>query len=942
MRRFAVSAVCTLAFACGGAGLAFAEGVNRSVGIADRRSDELPPATQTLLEAYPGLHTHVIGESIRAIFGSPMGEGATPEEAKDAWLAAHQGAFGITNLELAPFFSNDVSWGKFWVFAYKQTMAGIPVENTTGRILVLTGTPNKVVYAGGIFAQPPQNGFAADTVTAEQAVAMVGSMPLYQGLSTWTAPDMVIYAGEESHMANGSFTPVRAWKFVGDNGDLADRRKLTFFVDAATGRLVNARNEIHHVDVSGTVTGLGSPGTVPDIAGNPAASMVMPEIRVSITGGSTVFGNRDGTFTVPNAGSTAVTVTSSVAAGATTGGRWVTVNNSPGAEITASASVTPPGPANLIYNSAPSALTTAQVNAFVHTNHIHNFIKDRTSWTGMDIVMPANVNIASTCNAYYDGASINFYQAGGGCSNTSYSSVVAHEYGHGIVNNLGLSQGAFGEGFGDCCSELLYDDPVIGRNFQGTSPVRNYSPGQPEDPYPCAGSCGGEVHCCGEILGGFWWDVREQFGVAYGSAPGLTEVQQLFVDWSQITNGGSGSNSAHPQTIIEMLTVDDNDGDINNGTPNYSLICAAASAHSIPCPALSLVTFNFPSGLPTLLTPSTPTNIAVNVVGVAGTPTPGSGTVSYRVNGGSFTTIAMAQGAPNQYTATLPGVACGSLVDYYFTSGTSGGPASSPATAPAATYSVSAAYGTINVLTDDFQGNLGWSVGPADTATTGIWTRVDPVGTAAQPENDHTAGAGTICWVTGQGVVGGAIGDNDVDGGLTRLSSPVLNFAGASGATVEYWRWYSNDQGSAPNADTFRVEISNNGGTSWVLAETVGPTGAETAGGWFFHQINVASFVAPTNNVRVRFIAEDGGSGSIIEAAVDDFRAYALDCNPPAGCTGDLNNDGVIDIGDLTVLLANFGTASGAGPEDGDMDNDGDVDLSDLSGFLALFGTPCP
>ncbi|RMG39295.1 MAG: hypothetical protein D6725_05435 [Planctomycetota bacterium] len=59
---------------------------------------------------------------------------------------------------------------------------------------------------------------------------------------------------------------------------------------------------------------------------------------------------------------------------------------------------------------------------------------------------------------------------------------------------------------------------------------------------------------------------------------------------------------------------------------------------------------------------------------------------------------------------------------------------------------------------------------------------------------------------------------------------------------------------------------------------------------------------------------------------------------PP--CPGDFNSDGVVDIGDLSILLGNFGGAGG--PADGDMDGDGDVDLTDLASLLAVFGTPCP
>lgn len=58
-------------------------------------------------------------------------------------------------------------------------------------------------------------------------------------------------------------------------------------------------------------------------------------------------------------------------------------------------------------------------------------------------------------------------------------------------------------------------------------------------------------------------------------------------------------------------------------------------------------------------------------------------------------------------------------------------------------------------------------------------------------------------------------------------------------------------------------------------------------------------------------------------------------------CTADLNADGAVNLADLSVLLANFGTTSGAAFEQGDTDGDGDVDLADLSTLLSEFGTTC-
>ncbi len=56
-------------------------------------------------------------------------------------------------------------------------------------------------------------------------------------------------------------------------------------------------------------------------------------------------------------------------------------------------------------------------------------------------------------------------------------------------------------------------------------------------------------------------------------------------------------------------------------------------------------------------------------------------------------------------------------------------------------------------------------------------------------------------------------------------------------------------------------------------------------------------------------------------------------------CPGDVNGDGVVDLGDLGILLANFGMPGT--PATGDLNNDGVVDLTDLGVVLAEFGTDC-
>jgi len=60
-------------------------------------------------------------------------------------------------------------------------------------------------------------------------------------------------------------------------------------------------------------------------------------------------------------------------------------------------------------------------------------------------------------------------------------------------------------------------------------------------------------------------------------------------------------------------------------------------------------------------------------------------------------------------------------------------------------------------------------------------------------------------------------------------------------------------------------------------------------------------------------------------------------------CTADFDADGVIGLGDLAILLADYGVACGSAAAcDGDLEPDGDVDLTDLAVLLGRFGTECP
>lgn len=349
------------------------------------------------------------------------------------------------------------------------------------------------------------------------------------------------------------------------------------------------------------------------------------------------------------------------------------------------------------------------------------------------------------------------------------------------------------------------------------------------------------------------------------------------------------------------------------------------------------IRFDYPSGRPALLSPSGDT-LLVRIVEQGGALDVASPVLRFEVDGAA-SLVPLVDLGDGLFEARFPATPCGRTVAWSLAARTTTGvTVTDPAGQPTAAWEAVSAAAQSVVHSDMMETDAGWTVGsPDDNATTGIWVRVDPVGTLAQPEDDHTPD-GTMCWVTGQGVPGGALGDNDVDGGQTTLTSPTYSLAGLYRPRIGYWRWFSNTTGGVGGAyqDPMIVSISNDNGQSWVTVETVGPGGPQTSGGWIYHEFAVESFVQPTAQVKLRFVASDFDPGAIVEAAIDDLSIYETDCGP---CPFDLDGDRSVGLADLAVLLADFGQT---GPLAGDVDGDGDVDLSDLTLFLAHYGTVCP
>ncbi len=275
-----------------------------------------------------------------------------------------------------------------------------------------------------------------------------------------------------------------------------------------------------------------------------------------------------------------------------------------------------------------SGNTHASRSCYFHVNDIK--MKARgylpsNSWLQQN--MTANVNINDTCNAYWNGSTINFYRSGGGCSNTGeISSVFLHEWGHGLDDNTatGSPDMASAEALADIMSFLQTQVSCIGHNFQPGSPcsfgcdstctgvrdagVRPFvrpsnitSAPANCDRWSCPyygydGIMGYEGHCEALIAAGAIWDAANKLATQMGGKAGWEHANRLFFETMgsagaayQIQSGGTCNPSAtingcgSANYYQTWIFADDDNGNLADGTPHGCELWNAFNDHGIAC-----------------------------------------------------------------------------------------------------------------------------------------------------------------------------------------------------------------------------------------------------------------------------------------------------------------------------------------------------------------------
>ncbi|MCP4246522.1 MAG: hypothetical protein GY778_05685, partial [bacterium] len=303
--------------------------------------------------------------------------------------------------------------------------------------------------------------------------------------------------------------------------------------------------------------------------------------------------------------------------------------------------------------------------------------------------------------------------------------------------------------------------------------------------------------------------------------------------------------------------------------------------------ASNVLDISFPSGLREALAPGVPTNFDVQIVDGDETYVPGTGTLHYRYDGGSYQTAALTAQGGNLYQATLPAAACGDTPEFYVSAqGHLGTTVTNPFDAPSTVYS--AVVGTLTTVMDDnFETNQGW-VATNTGASSGDWQRGVPVNDPSweyDPTSDSD-GSGQ-CYLTQN-----QLGNTDVDGHNVAviLTSPSMDMS-AGGITISY-DYYLRLTDITGGVDKLLVEINENGGAgAWTEIARHDTDGGL---GWRSHVITQADLdsasVTLTANMQMRYSANDNDPQSINESGLDAFKVTAFECTAAQTCSDGILN----------------------------------------------------
>ncbi len=541
-------------------------------------------------------------------------------------------------------------------------------------------------------------------------------------------------------------------------------------------------------------------------------------------------------------------------------------------------------------------------NMFYHGNVVHDWLKQiDQETTALDIPVvvqlwyesdPFGGVLGGTVNAFSNLDTIAFIGlADASMRMADGGSVLYHEYGHSINNLFAMSLGGTftnttaQEGISDVVAAFVEDQPRVGLGVFVEDPNRSIRNADNTLQYP--DDIEGEAHADGQILSGAFWDLRQLTSLEtatrllhfarYG-LPEDANVGAVFGEW-----------------FIEVLTADDDDGDLSNGTPHCDEILQAFNNHKIGTQLFRQNTFVHEA---LQNTDNTTDDYAVDFTYLRANlknDAPDEVQISYFTNRDPQPASIAAQVVEgDDWRAFIPAQPAGTQVFYTIEVRGDGESSFSTFSGPGSVEGVySFLVGYRVVSSEQFEGPAsGWILGAEDdSALTGLWEIGDPQRIwlpdfnipfeyELQPEDDHSVD-GVNCLVTGAQVEPGNFGTATVIGGKTTVVSPVFNIAGLESPIVQFAYWFTQiaNTGDPELVPEFRIDVTGDGGNSWVsLFETT-----ESEDSWNIYRSGLPQQVVDGGQFRIRFVVDATASGfnGFANGLVDDFTILA-----PRGSTG--------------------------------------------------------
>lgn len=563
------------------------------------------------------------------------------------WLSQNKEAFGIDMTQMGPVKATRVN-DFLWHIYIPQEVRGVPVRygRLTGTVnhgnLILAGTENW----GNVKINVRPTISAADALRL--GFQFAGGR--LQADRMWKKPELEIFpiAPPQFNSGEAFVGPLGAgyghrlaWVFGFQRTPEIQRWEIV--IDAHTSEVISFTDKNDYIDkkIRGGVYPLTNTFICPD---NPRCGIMQPDTPMPWvdTGlpGPNNFTNSAGVFEF-SAGQTATT---------TFNGLYMKMTDTCGAASESAAGNVNLGGVNgdtdcLTGGSSPGN-TPASRSGFYELNKLaeagRGYLPGNT-W--LQSQLTANMNLHQTCNAFWDGTTVNFFLSGGGCRNTGeIAAVFDHEWGHGLDNNDSNGQlSNSSEGYADiaamyrlwasCVGYGFFEtfDLGCGQTIDGTgynwdeSQVQNvlhcdtdcsgvrdsdwakHFDGLPDDvSFVCSlcqggggqqgggggGPCGRQVHCAATPVRQAAWDLvaRDLPAAGFDANTSFIIGDKLFYqgsgnigNWHNCTCPSAADGCGASNAYMQWLAADDDNGNIADGTPHMAAVYAAYNRHGIAC-----------------------------------------------------------------------------------------------------------------------------------------------------------------------------------------------------------------------------------------------------------------------------------------------------------------------------------------------------------------------